>query len=126
MALRQDSGECGKIMLTCILFVVGSTNFVTPGCMQATGIVTPNEVVRTVRVPRKYKRSVIPYWRRVVKLNDTIEFNDSKRWIQFDYHRALALKYPNRPIYKNLYKWVQKGNQKRYKFHHRLRVLGVR
>ena len=114
-------------MLVCILFIIGSTNFVTPGCLQATGIVTPNEVVQTTRVPQKYKKSVsASYRQRIIRFDDTIEFTSSQRWLQFDYHRDMALKYPNRPMYKNLYQWVQKGNQKRYKFHLKLRSLGAR
>ena len=113
-------------MLTCILFVVGNMNFVTPGCMQATGIVTPNEIVRTQGVPQKYAKSVIPYRRRVIKLNDTIEFSDFNQWNQFDYHRDMALRYPNKQIYKGFYEWIKKANQKRYKFHYKLRTLGVR
>jgi len=113
-------------MLTCILFVIGSTNFVTPGCMQATGIVTPNEIVYVKQVPRRYKRSVIPYYRRVVKFDDVMEFRNYRHWMRFDHHRSRAMKHSNRRMYKGLFRWIQKSNQKRYRFHSRLRRLGLR
>ncbi len=108
-------------MLVCILFTIGTTNYVTPGCLQATGIVTPNEIVKTNIIPAKYKRQVIPWRRRIIKFDDTLTFNYLPNWLSFDRHRSVALKYPKRRGYHGLYKWVTKSNTKRYKFH-----LGMR
>ena len=113
-------------MLVCILFTLGTANYVTPGCLQATGIVTPNEIVKTKTIPGKYRRQVIPWRRKVIKFNDTITFDSLYNWKNFDYHRDIAIKNPNRKGYDRFSKWVNRANLKRYKFHLKMRSLGAR
>ena len=113
-------------MLVCILFVLGTTNYVTPGCLQATGIVTPNEIVKTKVIPNKYKRQVIPWRRKVVKFDDTITFDYFHNWLSFDHYRDNAIKFPRKRGYNGLSEWINKANLRRYKFHLRMRSLGVR
>ena len=113
-------------MLVCILFLVGTTNYVTPGCLQATGVVIPNEVVKIRAIPKKYKRQVVPWRRRIIKLDDTLTFDYSPNWLSFDHHRDIAIKNPRKKGYDRLSEWVRKANLRRYRFHLKMRSIGVR
>jgi len=108
-------------MLVCILFMIGTTNYVTPGCLQATGIVTPNEIVKTKTIPRHYKRQVVPWRRRVVTFKDTITFDYYQNWLNFDKHRNIAIRNPNKRGYESFARFINKANIKRYRFHLRMR-----
>ena len=113
-------------MIACILFMVGTTNFITPGCHQGTGIVTPTEIVHVVKVPKAYAKQVAPYYQKVIKFEDTLVFHGEQQFRNYQYHYNLAKKQPASKRYAGFSKWIDKRLKKRYRFHLNLRVRGVR
>lgn len=109
-------------MFLCVLFVVGNFNYVTPGCLQGTPLVTPNVVVKTHKVPINYKQQIIPYRRQIIEFEDTIKFSNVSHWNRFDSFWKEAQRTPKSPRYAPAYKWLMKGIKKRYLFHLRLRT----